>query len=304
MTTAVVEASRASLARHARSFRWASWFLPPDRRDDAAVVYAFCRLVDDLADEAPDPVEARVALDRLEAEVRGEAAARPLVAAFREVFARRGGGVQPAVELIAGVRGDLGPVCVQGDAGLLRYGYRVAGTVSLMMCAVLGVTDPRAMPFAIDLGVAMQITNICRDVREDAERCRVYLPADRLRGAGTSPEALLAGDAPRAAVAPVVGDLLGLADRYYQSARAGMRWIPLRSRLAILVAARVYRGIGVVLRAAGCDALRGRVHVGVAGKAAWSLVALGDLLRLAAARPAEHDVLLHTALRDLPGAHA
>lgn len=304
MSTAVVRHSREVLAAHARSFTWASLFLPADRRDDAAVVYAFCRLVDDLVDEAVDAGDARSALDHLSAELRGGAPARPLVAETLAVFERRGIPLEPALQLITGVRGDLGPVRIADDAGLLRYGYRVAGTVGWMMCGVLGVEDRAALPFAIDLGVAMQITNICRDVAEDAGRGRVYLPASRLAAHGTSQQALLEGRADRRAVARVVRELLDLADAYYASADRGKRHIPPRSRLAILVASRVYAGIGQVLRERGGDALAGRVWVGAWGKAWRTVAALGAFVRLAFAPATAHDPLLHQPLAGLPGVHA
>ena len=172
----VLQASRAVFAAKARTFHWSARLLPADRRDDAAVVYAFCRLVDDTADEAPTAAVAAAALDRLAAELEGRAEPRPLVAAFLDTAARRGLPLDAARELLAGVRSDLGVVRIADDDALLVYCYRVASTVGLLMCGVLGVRERDALPFAVDLGVAMQLTNICRDVAEDAGRGRVYLP--------------------------------------------------------------------------------------------------------------------------------
>lgn len=299
---AVIADARAVLARHARTFDLAGRFLGPARRDEAAVVYAFCRLVDDLADESTSPELADHALADVEAELRGDRPPRPLVALYGELLDAWGIDRRAAHELIAGVRSDLGPVAVADDAELLRYCYRVAGTVGLMMCGVLGVRSPLAHPFAVDLGIAMQITNICRDVAEDAARGRVYLPADRLLAAASS-DAVRTGSIPRPAIAAVVLDLLTLADRHYTSADAGTVWIPWRSRLAILVAARLYRAIGQVLRARGGDALRGRAVVSRLAKAGWTAVALARFARtlLPAAHP-RHDAGLHRFIADLPGA--
>jgi phytoene synthase len=309
---ALVDDSRAVLTRHARSFRWAGALLPAAQLDDAAVLYAFCRLVDDLADEAPEPARARSDLAAVRAELLDQAPARPLVAATRALLDRGPTGIAPALHLLDGVVSDLDPVALESDADLLRYGYRVAGTVGLMMCGVLGVRARQALPFAVDLGVAMQVTNICRDVREDAARGRVYLPAARLVVAGVAPERLVqaatAGpdlDAvERDAVASVVTDLLRLADRYYDSANLGMRWIPLRARLAIHVASRVYRAIGHRLRRRRGDAWAGRAWVGPLGKVGWSLVGLVDLARNAVRPARPHLPDLHLALRDLPGCGA
>ncbi|HEX2188282.1 MAG TPA: phytoene/squalene synthase family protein [Longimicrobiaceae bacterium] len=307
MTPPVLEASRASLARNARTFSLAARLLPAGVRDDAALVYAFCREVDDTADEATDTAEAAVALARLRAEAAGHAPARPLVAEFRAAAARLGLPLRSATELVDGVASDLGPVRMADDAELLRYCYRVASTVGLMMCAVLGVRCREAHPHAVDLGIAMQLTNICRDVAEDARRGRVYLPADRLRRAGVDPASLAAGAADRCAVAAVVAEVLALADRYYASADGGMRDIPPRVRPAILVASRVYRAIGVRLRQRGCDALAGRTVVPAPEKALWGTRALAACLRpaiLGIGPRWTHDGRLHAALRGLPGVNA
>lgn len=306
----LVQDSREVLSTHARSFRWAGAFLPRAQLDDAAVVYAFCRLVDDLADEAPDRETARVDLTLLRDELTGEQPARPLVARTREVLVRGGQGTGPALHLIAGVLTDLDPVRLHDDGALHTYAYQVAGTVGLMMCAVLGVSDPEAWPFAVDLGVGMQITNICRDVREDAARGRTYLPAHRLRAVGLPPQRLIeaATTGPdltaseRQRLARIVDDLLAEADRYYASAEAGMRFIPWRARLAIRVASRVYRAIGVRLRRRGSDAWAGRTIVGIGGKIAWTLAALAAHVQ--PRRPAVHQQDLHQNLRDLPGCQA
>lgn len=302
----VVAASHQTLEKHGTSFALAGRLLPRASRDDAAVVYAFCRLVDDAADEAPSVAAAEIALDRIDAELSGAVAARPLIRAYREVCLRREIPVEAAAELLAGVRSDLRPVRVGDDAELLRYAYRVAGTVGLMMCGVLGVRDRRAWAQAIDLGVAMQLTNICRDVAEDAGRGRVYLPESRLRAHGLNSDALLALDAGqrdeiRRGTAAVTGELLALAERYYHSATTGLGAIPLRARLAIGAAFRIYRAIGLRLqRRHGADPWHGRTIV----PWRWRLLHLVAgmavaLVSKALRRPHRRD--LHLALQGLPG---
>lgn len=309
--TDLVAQSREVMATHAASFRFAAYFLPSSARDEAAVAYAFCRLVDDTVDEAVDPRAADDALFELRGELTGAKPARPLVARFRLMCEERGFGLDPALALLDGADSDnaarlsgVPDVALADDRALLRYAYRVAGTVGLMMCGVLGVREADALPHAVDLGVAMQITNICRDVAEDARRGRVYLPADRLRAAGVRPEQLLDGTADRQAVAAVVGDLLAVADRYYASGLAGARYIPWRARLAILVAGRVYRAIGTRLAQRGNDALAGRVWVPTSGKVAQALRAVWTGFVQSLRRPPRHDPALHRALAGLPGAHA
>ncbi len=278
----VVAASHEVMARHARSFRLASWFLAPGARDDAAILYAFCRAVDDAADESPDRETALARLAELERGLRGagEGEAPASARHVRELMLRRQMPIDAAFELLEGAQSDLDAVRIADDAALLRYAYLVAGTVGAMMCSLLGALEPRARAHAVDLGIAMQLTNICRDVREDAAMGRVYLPATRLVAAGTTPAAVLAGRAPPAAISQVVGDVLDLADRHYASADVGLRDLPGRSRLAVLVASRVYRAIGVRLRARGCDPMAGRVVVPPWSKAAWTGVALVTWARM------------------------
>ncbi len=307
MSADVLAASRQVMARHARTFNRAAWLLPRQHRADAAVVYAFCRLVDDTADEADDAAGAAIALDALRAELAADRPPRPLVATFRATAARLGLPLQSAVELIAGVRSDLGTVRVRDDTELLRYCYRVAGTVGLMMCSVLRVRSADGYPHAVDLGIAMQLTNIARDVAEDAARNRVYLPAARLLRAGCNPDSLCEGGAEPDRVALVVGEVLALADRFYRSADLGMRHIPWRARHAILFASRAYRGIGVRLARRGCDALAGRTIVPAYAKAGWGVVALAaacrpDIMGMTAVR--EHDRALHQALAGFPGTNS
>ena len=305
MTDALVTESRDVLAHHARSFRWGAFFLPEGAHDDAAVTYAFCRLVDDVVDEAPDKLRATKGVEVLEAELRGDALPSALVKGFSQVMLRDGGSLEPAYELIKGVRSDLGEQVLQTEADLLTYCYRVAGTVGLMMCQVLRVQDPRAIPHAIDLGIAMQLTNIARDVKEDAERGRVYIPASILVEHGLTSEQVLDGSADRKALAKAVEWLFETGEAYYRSAEAGMHFIPWRSRMAIFVASRTYRGIGVKLAKRGFDAMAGRTIVSWAGKLFWVghgfIGALGSLLRRSY-RP--HVASLHRALKGLPGANA
>lgn len=302
---AIIQESRAVLSTKARSFRWAAQFLTPEVHDDAALLYAFCRLVDDTADLATDTHAARMGLQRIQDELQGARAPRAMMAAFLEMSARCGLELECAQQLIEGVRSDLDEVIFEDDVALLRYCYRVAGTVGLMMCSVLGVNDPAAYPFALDLGVGMQLTNICRDVAEDAQMGRVYLPSTRLNYQNTSAQALLDGSAPREEIARVVMDLLAMADWYYESADLGLRFIPKRERLAILVASRVYRGIGVRLRQRGGDALAGRTIVPWTGKSRWVAHALRKFATpkiMGISTLPAHDRQLHLALAGLPGA--
>lgn len=303
MTATLEQPHMDVLAHHGRSFHLASHFLPQFAREDAAMLYAFCRHVDDIADETPDPDQARDDLRAVRADMQAVQPRDRLVKELVAMSRKTDLDLEAADQLVEGVESDLSSVLFSDDQELIRYCYRVAGTVGIMMCAVLRVRNEAAIHFAIDLGIGMQLTNICRDVAEDAKRQRVYLPADRLERAGTSSKAVVDGEAPGESVALVVRDLLGLADRYYASADAGIRAIPMPARAAILVASRVYRAIGLrLLRVHGGNPLHGRTVVPTSARLVWALSGIGRLLLPSfwSKRLPAHDASLHLPLSGLP----
>lgn len=257
-SAALVTESREILGRHGRSFRLAGMFLGTAELDDAALLYTFCRLADDTVDEAATPELARTGAFELREELRGRRMARPIVASFRRMALRRRIPIEAAHHLLDGMESDLGTVRIADDGELLRYCYNAAGTVGLMMCGVLGARSADAWPYAIDLGIGMQLSNIARDVAEDARKGRVYLPRTRLEAHGVDPEAIVRGDADPVAVSRVVAELLALAEDYYRSADAGVVYLPWRGRLTVLAAGRLYRAIGRLVLRRGTAALASR----------------------------------------------
>ena len=303
-TSAMALESREVFAKHAKTFNAASVFLSPSQRDDAAVVYAFCRLVDDLVDEASDPEVGRRAVEELSEMLHGRRSPSPLMAAFLEVAERCALPLQAAQDLIDGVVSDIGEVTLVDDDDLVQYGYAVAGTVGLMMCGVIGVREPWALSHAIDLGIGMQITNICRDVVEDAHRGRIYIPSRRLVAAGIDPEQVRIGHIDGQAMAPVIEDVLALADRYYASGDLGMRAIPWRPRLAIQTASRVYGAIGDVIRERGHDVTLGRAVVPKMTKVRHTIGAVMRAMCCSLLSKHPHEPSLHLALKGRPGTNA
>ncbi|MBX3131120.1 MAG: phytoene/squalene synthase family protein [Polyangiaceae bacterium] len=267
---------RAILAEHGKSFALASRLLPQPARDDAAVVYALCRRLDDAIDEAPAS-EATARLAWVNATVDAVYSDRPpgdpVLAAFRSVASERNIFADYPRELARGMEMDATGARYETSADLLLYCYRVAGVVGLMMCHVLGVRHERALLHATHLGMAMQLTNICRDVVEDWQRGRLYLPTEWLLEAG-APDltALRGGPFPaehRDAIGQVVRRALDLADVYYRSGDRGLFDLSFRAATAIRSASRVYAAIGGQLRARGCDVLRGRAFVPTGTKLGW-----------------------------------
>ena len=176
-------------ATHGRTFYLASRLLPRDRRRAILAAYAYCRTADDLVDRATGNVEE--AIDAWERQLTTPT--DPVAIAFaaaREQFAIP---IDPVRELLNGVRMDMSISRYQSWADLTTYCYRVAGTVGLIVAPILGCQDRTALPYAATLGIAMQLTNILRDVGEDAALGRIYLPQDDLAAFGCDSESVLSG---------------------------------------------------------------------------------------------------------------
>ena len=222
------------LALFAKSFNWAGFFLPRKIYDDCAKLYAFCRVLDDLADEKTD----------LDSKIEKF---NKMKIFFKSSFKLNDNDKSPSYEnetiildiitiaenykikkiiiedLIDGVASDLKKrVHIRSVKDLLIYSYRVAGTVGLMMSKILKVNDRRALKGAIDLGIAMQLTNIARDVVEDKKMNREYIKPDFENIQAT----------------------LKLAEMFYQSSFSSIQKIPFRYKFSIIVARRIYRQIG------------------------------------------------------------
>lgn len=270
-----VEASRAVLAEKSKSFALASRLLPQDRRDDIAIVYAFCRHVDDAIDLAPAAerphalAELRVAIDHVYAH---RATGTAAFDAFAVVVRSRSIPRCYVDDLIAGMEMDVARAEYETLDALLVYAHRVAGVVGLLLCHVMGVSDMRALRNAAHLGLAMQLTNVCRDVAEDLADGRVYLPRALLGLDLVRPPR--PSSLEREAVRRTVQILLDEADRLYRSADQGMVALPFRCALAVRSARYVYAAIGDVLRRRGCDPFEGRAVVSSFQKLLLVLLAL------------------------------
>jgi phytoene synthase len=288
------------LAHHGKSFRFAGRFLDKQQLEDCARLYRFCRFIDDLVDEASDADTAMNQLEALKESLDKGYSADPIVQDFIELTKQCQMQARVVSELIKGIESDLAPVLLQSESQLLRYCYRVAGTVGLLMCDVFGVRDTNARNHAIDLGIGMQLTNIARDVKEDATIGRRYIPSGWI--GEVSPEALATPrQKPLRAINESVEMLLALADKYYASGNQGLRFLPARAQAGITIAAGVYREIGVVLSERGFDIHSGRAHVGLLRKIR---VALRSTLSNPCSQLYEpHDPSLHIHLAGLPNAH-
>ena len=290
-----------ALAANGKSFDWARRFLGKQMGGDAATLYRFCRVLDDMADGdiTDGPHRLLTIRDDLAA---GRRATDTLLADFQPFIHQKNLPVPVIIALIDGLLQDQKPVRIADERALRRYAYRVAGTVGLLMCHVLDCDDDAARPHAIDLGIAMQLTNIARDVLEDAQMGRRYLPAS-WAGDVTPAHITAANHASDGEVASSVSaavcQLLLLADDYYQSGAAGLSYLPLRAHIAIAVAARVYRQIGVQIAATGYGWHQGRQVTSRVTKIKCSLQACGSIWRRFGPRT-PHCKQLHDGLEGLP----
>ncbi len=292
MTDAVVAHSHEMIRKGSKSFAAAAWLFDPPTRARAYMLYAWCRHCDDQIDgqelgfgrEALTPAERLDRLERLRARTRDAFAGRPMddpvFQAFQRVAAQAAIPQRHAMELLLGFEMDVQGARYAELPETLLYCYRVAGVVGVMMACVMGVRDAAALARAADLGIAFQLTNIARDVLDDAANGRCYLPSSWLEEAGV-PVDQVADPARREAVFGVVRRLLDEADRYYASATQGLKSLPFRSAWAVATALGVYRDIGEIVRRRGPAAWERRAVVS-RGRKAWLGVA-GFLRALRAA---------------------
>jgi phytoene synthase len=280
--------ARAIIRKHSKSFALASLLLGRGAGNDAAGLYAYCRRADDAVDLVPAEQAPR-AVAQLRAELddvyAGRGLSEPTLVEFqRLVFETQIPRVYPEA-LLEGFQLDASDRRYDSVTDLYRYCWCVAGSVGAMMCHVLGVRRERALLHGAHLGMAMQLTNICRDVAEDWQRGRLYLPRE------LAPElepARAARQLPRqyaGVCATAVRRLLGAADALYASGDLGLPFLGFRSRLAVSTARRVYSAIGRQILARDADVLSSRVYVSGAEKL-WHVARAGvEALQLTATTP-------------------
>lgn len=283
--------------KHGKSFYWASLFLGRQHTSNAAILYQFCRFLDDVADgNRPDRAELLIAVSK-SIKLKQD---HPefCVKNFLAMSEKNDIPSKPAVELIAGMLSDQEIVELTTERELLRYCHAVAGTVGVMMCKILGCKTQTASQFAVDLGIAMQLTNIARDVLEDANMGRRYLPSEWLSDSIKPNDILNVTPSCKEPVSLAIRRLLTLSQNYYRSALAGTKLLPIRSRFAIIVALRIYEAIGTKLAKNNFNWWMGRTII-----SKWSkfILTLRSLIDLATIRAVPHDKDLHIHLKGLSG---
>lgn len=266
---------RAIARREAKNFYYAFLALPEPRRNAICAIYAFMRKADDLADDETVPREERrrrmaAWLDAWHAVLRGGDTTDPVFIAVEDAIARFH--IPPSLldELVAGTAMDLehaatdAPDTYATFDDLYRYCYLVASVVGLVCIRIFGYSDPSAEKLAEETGIAFQLTNILRDVAEDAARRRVYLPLDALRAHNVPLNDLLnrkPATPPTASERALLADIAARAERYYQSAQKLLPLIDRESRPALWVLVRIYYRLLIRIRRSGYDVFSTRVSV-------------------------------------------
>ncbi|MFL5332574.1 MAG: phytoene/squalene synthase family protein [Geminicoccaceae bacterium] len=253
----------AELLRHgSKTFYAASKVLPPRLREPATILYAFCRLADDAADlDGGRPDQIASLRGRLLRIYEGRPLPLPVDRALADVVIRFSVPSTLLDALFEGFEWDAAGRRYDTLADLHGYAARVAGTVGAMMCLLMDRRAPETVARACELGIAMQLTNIARDVGEDARAGRLYLPRTWLTEAGIDPEGWLARPTFSPALASVIARLLEAADETYRQAEAGIAQLPVDCRRGIWAARLLYAEIGAELGRQGLDSVAKRAVV-------------------------------------------
>ncbi len=250
------------LAKHAKSFHWASFFLSKETYKKCSSLYNFCRTLDDIADDNKDLEFKKKKFLEFKKNFSEKNLNNPIIKNMWDLLKTDNISENIVNDLFDGVEGDLeNSIKINSQKDLLIYSYRVAGTVGLMMSKILKVNDKESLKGAIDLGIAMQLTNIARDVVEDKKRNREYI------GFNFS----------------AIKETINTSELFYQKSFPAIKAIPLSSRFSVIVARRVYRKIGdYILKQKNIENYSkvGKIYVPVFGKIVETILSIVDFLKL------------------------
>ena len=263
-----------SIKSEGKSFYWASFFLPKKNRIAASRLYSICRYLDDVADNSKLDTSSQIKniFNQIKENESSE---------INIFFKKNNINLGILKDLIDGLISDQQNVRVTDEKELIDYSYKVAGTVGLMMLPIINTKDAEARKHAIDLGIAMQLTNIARDVYEDAKMNRLYLPKEWLGQVSVSDliDNKLDGQKKRL-IELSIKNLIELSDKFYANGFSGMKFIPLRTRLAIFFAAKIYKGIGEKIKSGGYVYKLERIYLNKLEKLWITIISIPEFLFL------------------------
>ena len=258
------------LTIYAKSFNWAGFFLPRKTYSNCSALYNFCRTVDNIADESGDLAIKKNNLLNFKKKFNDKNSQDPIIKRMWELINDFEISTKIIYDLFDGIESDIKErVQLNSKKDLLVYSYRVAGTVGLMMAKILNVKNKNALKSAIDLGIAMQLTNISRDVVEDEKNNRSYISANF----------------------ETIKETLKLADLFYESSFASIKEIPFSFRFSILVARRVYKQIGnKIIDKKNIENYNnsGKIYVNNIGKIIQTILSIVDFIKLLLIKPGQH----------------
>ena len=258
------------LTIYAKSFNWAGFFLPKKTYMKCSALYDFCRTVDNIDDEDGDLTKKKNNLFNFKKKFNEKSSKDPIINKMWELINDFEISTKIINDLFDGIESDIKErVEINSKKDLLIYSYRVAGTVGLMMAKILNVKNKNALKSAIDLGIAMQLTNISRDVVEDAKNNRSYISANF----------------------ETISKTLKLADLFYESSFTSIKEIPFNFRFSILVARRVYKQIGNnIIDKKNIENYNnsGKIYVTNVEKIIQTILSIIDFIKLLLIKPGEH----------------
>ena len=263
-----------SIKSEGKSFYWASFFLPKKNRIAASRLYSICRYLDDVADNTKLDTSSQIKniFNQIKENESSE---------INIFFKKNNINLGILKDLIDGLISDQQNVRVTDEKELIDYSYKVAGTVGLMMLPIINTKDAEARKHAIDLGIAMQLTNIARDVYEDAKMNRLYLPKEWLGQVSVSDLVdNKLDDQKKRLIELSIKNLIELSDKFYANGFSGMKFIPLRTRLAIFFAAKIYKGIGEKIKSGGYVYKLERVYLNKLEKLWITIISIPEFLFL------------------------
>ena len=263
-----------SIKSEGKSFYWASFFLPKKNRIAASRLYSICRYLDDVADNSK--LDTSSEIKNIFNQIKENESSE-----INIFFKKNNINLGILKDLIDGLISDQQNVRVTDEKELIDYSYKVAGTVGLMMLPIINTKDAEARKHAIDLGIAMQLTNIARDVYEDAKMNRLYLPKEWLGQVSISD--LIDNkldDQKKKLIELSIKNLIELSDKFYANGFSGMKFIPLRTRLAIFFAAKIYKGIGEKIKNGGYVYKLERIYLNKLEKLWITIISIPEFLFL------------------------
>lgn len=250
------------LEKHAKTFYWASFFLSREIFKKCSALYNFCRTLDDIADDVNQLEEKKNNFSKFKKDFLNKNFVNPIVKEMWSIIKSENISKKVVIDLFDGVETDLEEkVQIKSKKDLLVYSYRVAGTVGLMMSKILKVKNKEALKGAIDLGIAMQLTNIARDVIEDQKRNRKYIDSDFF----------------------FIQETIKESEIFYQKSFNSISGIPLRSRFSVIVARRVYKKIGHFILKKKCTEnynKAGKIYVPIFEKIIETFLSIFDFIKL------------------------